>query len=109
MGGGLSILQKVRAHAPASTTGSDPGMILTALILSGGSSGVNSLMVALGYRERGRGEDVVPKAPENQAWIAARAVGVKAVGPGLSLRAGGHRRFRGDLVTVVTAPGARDA
>jgi len=55
--------------------------ILTALILAGGSGGVNNLMVALGYRDRGRDEDVAPSAPPNKAWIAVWVKRDKVVGP----------------------------
>lgn len=44
--------------------------ILTALILSGGSSGVNNLMISLGYRERGRDQVAAAMAPPDKAWIA---------------------------------------
>src|SRR4029453_3729230 len=58
-----------------------PGKILTALVLAGGSAGVNSLLVALGYRERKTPETVTPKPPPNTAWIAVRIRCQKAVGP----------------------------
>ncbi|NJO37350.1 MAG: hypothetical protein HC871_06670, partial [Rhizobiales bacterium] len=38
-------------------------MFLTALILGGGSSSVNNIMVALGLRERARADAIAPKAP----------------------------------------------
>jgi hypothetical protein len=71
----------LKEYAPNSATGSNPGLFLTALILSGGSSGVNSLMVSLGYRDRGREADVTPQAPATQAWIAVRVKRVASVGP----------------------------
>lgn len=54
---------------------------LTALIVSGGSSGVNTLMVSLGYRDAKRAESVNPEAPEDQAWIAVKVNRRRAVGP----------------------------
>jgi len=55
--------------------------LLTAMILSGGSGGVNSLMASLGYRERNRESVVNPAAPKSEAWIAIKINRVNAVGP----------------------------
>lgn len=71
----------LKEYVPDANSGGTAGRILTALILSGGSSGVNSLMSSLGYRDRGREEEVNPRAPETQAWIAVRVKRVNAVGP----------------------------
>ncbi len=54
---------------------------LTALILSGGSSGVYRLLVALGYRAARPVEEVHPKPKPDKAWISVRVVRAKAVGP----------------------------
>jgi hypothetical protein len=72
-----------------------PGTILTALVLAGGSAGVNNLLVALGYREKKTPETVVPKPPQNKAWVAVRlkrkeAVGGVSVFIGTRPAAGGH-------------------
>jgi len=46
------------------------GMILTAAILAGGSAGVNTLLVALGFREVKTPATVAPRVPPDRAWIA---------------------------------------
>jgi hypothetical protein len=51
---------------------------ITALILAGGSAGVNRIMNALGFRNDRREEDVVPKPPNKKAWIAVRVTGQAA-------------------------------
>lgn len=48
------------------------GNFLTALVLAGGSSGVNNLMVALGFRSMKTAESVTPKPLPTKAWIAVR-------------------------------------
>jgi hypothetical protein len=58
-----------------------PGKILTALVLAGGSAGVNNLLVALGYRQQKTPETVTPKPPPNTAWIAVRVRRQQASGP----------------------------
>jgi len=57
------------------------GIILTTLILAGGSGGVNRILVALGYREKIDNKPRVPKAPKGEAWIAVRFRRDKATGP----------------------------
>lgn len=49
------------------------GQILTALVLAGGSSGVNAILVALGFRQVSTPQ-TQPKPPPNKAWIAVRAM-----------------------------------
>jgi hypothetical protein len=48
------------------------GKIITALILAGGSSGVNNILIALGYRSRKTEEDVVQRPKGTDSWIAVR-------------------------------------
>ena len=48
------------------------GKIITALILAGGSSGVNNILIALGYRSRKTEEDVAPRPTGTDSWIAVR-------------------------------------
>src|SRR5215813_1961306 len=71
----------VNAATTASFPPSDTGKILTALVLAGGSAGVNNLLVALGYRQQRTPEAVAPKPPPTKAWIAVRLQRRKAVGP----------------------------
>lgn len=54
---------------------------LTALILAGGSAGVYRILVALGYRQPKRPEEVVEKPAKGKAWIAVRTERKAAVGP----------------------------
>jgi hypothetical protein len=70
-------LDLVTTLVNASTTTIDykpalPGLVLTALVIAGGSAGVNNLLVALGYRQRRTPETVAPKPPHTEAWIAVR-------------------------------------
>jgi len=57
-----------------------PGQVLTALVLAGGSAGVNNLLVALGFRQKRTPETATPKPPPTQAWIAIRLDRNQAVG-----------------------------
>ena len=68
-------------YSSAKITTSLPSQLLTALILSGGSSGVNSLMASLGYRSKDREESVVPKLEPTQAWLSVRVNRKRSVGP----------------------------
>ena len=56
------------------------GEILTAMIIGGGSSGVNNMLVALGYRKERTPEKVAPKPPPDKAWLSVRALPANAVG-----------------------------
>lgn len=62
-----------------------PGSMLTALILSGGSSGVNNILVALGFRSvKTRIQAGMQPAP-TEAWIAVNLTRTNAVGSVLVL------------------------
>lgn len=54
---------------------------LTALVLSGGSSGVNNILVALGFRSVKTAADVTGKPLDEHAWISVRLIRKNAVGP----------------------------
>jgi hypothetical protein len=58
-----------------------PGRLLTALVIAGGSAGVNSLMVALGFRQVRTPENAVPKPVIDEGWISVSINRKKAVGP----------------------------
>jgi hypothetical protein len=58
-----------------------PGTLITALVLAGGSSGVNNLLVALGFRSVKTSEQITPKPPPTEAWISVRLIRVDAEGP----------------------------
>src|SRR5262245_59081345 len=55
-------------------------LFVTALILAGGSAGVNNVLSALGYRNERREEEIFPKPPKDKAWIAVRVTRVDSVG-----------------------------
>jgi hypothetical protein len=63
---------------PASISGA-VSRFITALILAGGSAGVNRIMVALGFRSNSREEDVAPRPPNNKAWVAVLVTRERAV------------------------------
>jgi hypothetical protein len=50
------------------------GYVLTALVIAGGSAGVNNLLRALGFRSMAAREDVRPKPPKDHAWLAVRVL-----------------------------------
>ena len=75
---------------PASISGA-VSQFVTALILAGGSAGVNRIMTALGFRSDQREDDVAPRPPEDKAWVAVRVkrqrakseifVNIREIGP----------------------------
>jgi hypothetical protein len=58
-----------------------PGKIVTALVLAGGSSGVNNLFLAFGFRSVERKQQVAPKPKPGEAWIAVKLTRMRAKGP----------------------------
>lgn len=54
---------------------------ITALILAGGSAGVNNLMITLGYRSASAATKKIPKPLPTQAWVAIRVTREKVKGP----------------------------
>jgi hypothetical protein len=57
------------------------GILLTTLILAGGSGGVNKILVSLGYRDPASAKPKVPEPPKNKAWVSIRVTRNEAVGP----------------------------
>ncbi|HEX8572493.1 MAG TPA: hypothetical protein VF759_07065 [Allosphingosinicella sp.] len=57
------------------------GEVITALVLAGGSSGVNNIFQALGFRRVGRAEEVVRRPKRTEGWLAVRLHRADAVGP----------------------------
>jgi hypothetical protein len=53
---------------------------VTALILAGGSTGVNNIMRALGYRNDQREQEAVQRPPPDKAWVAVKVKRTRAVG-----------------------------
>jgi hypothetical protein len=70
---GLDLVTTVVGAATGGQTDSSvPGTVLTAMVLAGGSAGVNNVLVALGFREKKTPEAAIPKPPPDKAWIAVR-------------------------------------
>lgn len=59
---------------------STEGQVLTAMVIAGGSSGVNTMLVALGFRAVNTPANSIPKPPPEKAWLAIRAPQGRAVG-----------------------------
>jgi hypothetical protein len=64
------------------------GQIITAMVIAGGSAGVNTMLIALGFRSV-RTPATEPKPPPDRAWLALRALDGKS---------------RGDLFVYLTSP-----
>ena len=62
------VAELMKVYDPNSNPGDVMSTTLTALILAGGSSGVNKLFVALGFRSRL--QEQAPQPPSTEAWIA---------------------------------------
>jgi hypothetical protein len=65
------------------------GQILTAMVIAGGSAGVNTMLIALGFRSVRTPATVAPKPPPEKAWLAVRAL---------------EGNSRGDLFVFLTSP-----
>jgi len=59
---------------------STAGAVLTALVIAGGSSGVNTMLVGLGYRQVRTPETVLPKPPPQKGWISVKITRVQVHG-----------------------------
>ena len=63
---------------------------LSAMVLAGGSSGVNNLLVTLGFRSVRTAETIVPKPPATKAWISVHMTRDQSVGPvAVEIQSGG--------------------
>ena len=62
------VAELMKIYDPGSNPGDLMSTILTAMILAGGSSGVNNLFVALGFRSRSNEKTEQP--PSKEAWIS---------------------------------------
>ena len=75
----IAAYQSTKDHAVPPISGA-PSQFITALILAGGSASVNRIMVALGFRSLRTQEDVLPRPPQNRAWVAVILKRSQAVG-----------------------------
>lgn len=77
--------QLVRTYNPSAAAAADrdTGLtsVLSAMILAGGSVGVNRIMVALGFRSQIRPDADVPKLNETEAFVSIRVQGSSATTP----------------------------
>ena len=62
------VAQLMKIYDEGSSPGDVMSTVLTAMILAGGSSGVNNLFMALGFRSRQT--ESAPELPSNEAWIS---------------------------------------
>lgn len=76
-----AITRLVNVYAGTSYPVNLPGKIVTALVLAGGSSGVNNLMIALGFRKAAAPREETPRPPPTEAWIAVKLIRRQAKGP----------------------------
>jgi hypothetical protein len=83
---------------------STTGLILTALVIAGGSAAVNHMLVALGYREL-KTPETAPKPPPTRAWLAVRAKRVKAAPGDIEVFLGKPSGIAGLPPRVGTIPG----
>jgi hypothetical protein len=72
----MNAVEKPQPQLPANWF----GYLLTAAILAGGSAGVNTMLVALGFRELKTPETAAPKLDLTQAWVAIRVVEERSIG-----------------------------
>ena len=70
----------VNVYSSSSHESGLAGRFLTALIVAGGSSGVNTLLLALGFRSVKTAEQVAPKPPKTEGWVSVRLIRQDAVG-----------------------------
>lgn len=71
----------VAAYSGALPKSGFPSQFISALMLAGGSSGMNKVLVALGFREVKTAEEVAPRPPPTAAWISVSLTRALAKGP----------------------------
>jgi hypothetical protein len=71
----------VVAYSTIPTPSSFPSQFISALMLAGGSGGVNKVLVTLGFREVKTAEQVIPKPAPTRAWISVSLTRDRARGP----------------------------
>jgi hypothetical protein len=76
----FDLVQRLYAALYPIKTGLGPlGIVLTGMVFAGGSAGVNNILRSLGFREVSRTQDIAPKPPKNEAWVAVRVLRKAAV------------------------------
>jgi len=77
-----TLIENYKAQGdPEKFTPSFPSMLITAMVLAGGSAGVHRIMIALGFRTKQTEEELNPKPAKDKGWLAIRLLRDKAVGP----------------------------
>ncbi|MFZ5783268.1 MAG: hypothetical protein ACOY4R_23950 [Pseudomonadota bacterium] len=71
----------VGAYSGTSPPSGFPSRFISALMLAGGSSGMNKILIALGFREVKTAEEVAPRPPPTVAWISVSLTRDLARGP----------------------------
>jgi hypothetical protein len=71
----------VVAYSAIPTKSGFASQFVSALMLAGGSSGMNKVLVSLGFREVKTAEQVAPKPPPTHAWISVSLTRDLARGP----------------------------
>ncbi len=72
----MDAVQGKTTLSPAGTL----GQVVTAAILAGGSAGVNTMLVALGFREVKTPATIAPQVSPQHAWIAVRVIRKQSTG-----------------------------
>jgi hypothetical protein len=76
------VRELVAAYSSSAPKESEFGsQFISALILAGGSAGVNKLLIGLGFRQVKTVEEVVAKPPPTHAWISVALTRNNAKGP----------------------------
>lgn len=75
------IAQIARDYSSTAPSEQEFSQFVTALVVAGGSGGVNTLLTKLGMRDPARAQDVIPRPGPTEAWISVRLTRDQAVGP----------------------------
>ncbi len=70
----------INTYSGSSLPGNWPGMLLTAMIIAGGSAGVNRLFRIFGFRAPGAEPEAAPQPNLTEAWISVTPIRKDAVG-----------------------------
>jgi hypothetical protein len=69
------------AYEGRTVSGGTIGLVVTAMVIAGGSSGVNRMLQSLGFRLPSATIDAKPTPPPTLGWIAVTLYRKKAIGP----------------------------
>ncbi|PLR26749.1 hypothetical protein SGCZBJ_08250 [Caulobacter zeae] len=80
------------------------GTFVTALVLAGGSAGVNNILKGLGFRQIGSGDGPAPKPAKTEAWLSVTLQRREAVGPVQVLVDDGQQTVLVGMISGVKPP-----